>query len=523
MMKVNRSGLVFLTSGAVIAAALAFRAPGTEPAPAPSAPAPAAPVPAVGGGQVLVVYRSNHPDTNGDGVGDSEEIARYYALRRGVPKTNLLGIKVAGEGDLSPVSRQAHWTLDSFLDRVIKPVTRKLDEIGRESVLYIVVCQGMPCRVKVPERRNESADQLLGLPFKVAADRYPFRHPYQDLWSPRYRKPPFAALRETLAKGERDATPYVVTRLEGVGPAQVKASIDAAIYAGRYVVDGWAYVDSRYGEYKADALQSFRNSPDYYSYETIDKGVALTGVFFREAGVPLRWENTDPVIGEKKTLKYTDGTSAGAAPRALAYAGWYNYARYLPVWDWLPGSVALDFDSASLYAPFEPVQSFGGAALFRGATAAVGVFEEPGAGGHPRPDVLFAYLVKGYTFGDAAWLSMPAKPLFAYAIGDPLMQPFAKARDRDAAIEPPDVTAKRKGSSVEVTVTAKGDFEVIRARAVAAAAKDDALLPPCGRQDGWFARERALTVALPAGGAKWLGVVATDPAGNTVRVWREMP
>lgn len=517
---------VALPAGAVVAAALTVRGWGGEPpasSPSPGGTAAAVTVPAVSGREVLVVYRSNHPDTNGDGVGDSEEIARYYALRRGVPKSNLLGIKVTGEGDLSPVSRQAHWTLDSFLDRVVKPVTRRLDAIGRESVLYIVVCQGMPCRVKVPERRNESADQLLGLPFKAATARYPFRHPYQDLWNPRYRKPPFAALRRTLASGERDAVPYVVTRLEGVGPAQVKASIDAALYAGRYAVDGWAYVDSRYGEHKADALEAFRQSPDYYTYETIDKGVALAAVLFQEAGVPVRWENTDPVIGEQKTLKYTDGTSAAQAQRVLAYAGWYNYARYRPVWDWLPGSVALDFDSASLYAPFEPAQSFGGGALFNGATAAVGVFEEPGAGGHPRPDILFSYLLKGYPFGDAAWLSMPAKPLFAYAIGDPLMRPFAGGRAKDTAVEAPDIAVRRKGSSLEIRLTAKGECEVIRARAVAADRKDDALLPPCGRRDGWFARERVLTVAIPEGGAKWLGVVATDPAGNSVRVWREAP
>ena len=176
MTKTPRTPRHWLLTAPLAAAALALQTPDRPAARKPEAPS-AVPPPAVTGKQVLLVYRSNHPDANGDGVGDSEEIARYYAQRRGVPKANLLGIRVAGEGDLAIDSRQAHWTLNSFLHRLVKPLTRKLDEIGRDGVLYIVVCQGMPCRVKVPEKRNESADQLLGLPFQLRLGlAYPTKH-----------------------------------------------------------------------------------------------------------------------------------------------------------------------------------------------------------------------------------------------------------------------------------------------------------------------------------------------------------
>jgi hypothetical protein len=188
----------------------------------------------------------------------------------------------------------------------------------------------------------------------------------------------------------------------------------------------------------------------------------------------------------------------------------------------MPGSVALDFDSASLYAPFQLFQSFDAMALFSGASAAVGVYEEPGAGGHPRPDVLFAYLTRGFPFADAAWLSMPAKPLFAYAIGDPLMRPFRAGRARDTSILEPEISVSRKGNALAVKVKATGKDEVLRVNAVLCASRDDALLRPCTYREGWFARDRSLTVDATDAGKPWLGVVATDPAGNTVRVWKEV-
>ncbi len=41
---------------------------------------------------VLVIYNSAWPDENGDGVGDSREVAEYYASRREIPTNNLLDV-----------------------------------------------------------------------------------------------------------------------------------------------------------------------------------------------------------------------------------------------------------------------------------------------------------------------------------------------------------------------------------------------------------------------------------------------
>jgi hypothetical protein len=45
--------------------------------------------------RVLVAYKINDVDTNGNGIGDSLELAQYYAAKRNVPQANLLGVNIS--------------------------------------------------------------------------------------------------------------------------------------------------------------------------------------------------------------------------------------------------------------------------------------------------------------------------------------------------------------------------------------------------------------------------------------------
>jgi hypothetical protein len=222
---------------------------------------------------------------------------------------------------------------------------------------------------------------------------------------------------------------YLVSRISSMD------QIDQALYADRFLfpVEGYyngnVYVDSEYGQggngnnvppYTDEylATQPRARSGNFGAAELeADMNIAYAEHYVRQSGFPLKWENTTNglVIGQAGA-KFSDGTTALNAPRALFYGGWYNFGRYTDVWEWLPGSVACDLNSAS---------TFGTEALRHGATAASYVVGEPYRTGHQRPDVLIYYLLNGYSFAEASSLATPTIGWMAINQGDPLYTPTA--------------------------------------------------------------------------------------------------
>ncbi|HEY3411799.1 MAG TPA: TIGR03790 family protein [Armatimonadota bacterium] len=473
---------------------------------------------------VVVIYRTNCDDYDKDGTGDSEQIARYYAARRGIPSDHLLGVKVELPGGANPFDKYLRWTWESYRSALVKPLRAKLNALGRTRIQYIVTTFGLPLRVQVPTGKTDmSADVALAQPFRISEDGLHSGRYYDLQPDGRYGAQHFEAFRARHAASDPpDDIGYIVSRIDGVSVAACKSLIDGAIYADTYKLDGFAYVDNRYGVHSDAELRAWQSGGHYFALADIDKGVESTRSYFQAAKLKVRQQPDDESIGDSKAgLRYTDGSPADVAPRALAYAGWYNYGRYNAVWDWLPGSVAIDFDSASLYAHNLFMGSFDGMALFNGASGAVGCFAEPYANGHPQPDVFFAYYTRGYTFGESAWLSMPQHPFVDFAIGDPLMNPYGRGRSRDNAISLPSVTVSTGHDGLHVSIVMTGKAEIARARMVVADARNDKLLAPPTYHDGRYQREFGLTAPRPRSDHAWIGVVVTDPAGNTARVWTE--
>lgn len=406
---------------------------------------------------VVVVYNNRSPDSDGDGVGDSLQVARYYAERRGVPPGNLLGVSApltegfearafdAGEG-------RANWT-DAY-GAVVEPLKRHIEALGRSSVNVIVLCRGLPYRFvsAMPDGTpdTQSLDAAIGDIWRTDAVNWSSWQPYTapcDTLSARYGMPRFEGTGRPLGQPAADAggrttrdPVYIVSRLDGPSLESVLAMVDNAVFAeehhGPAGYTGAAYVDtraSRFGRppYALDDLRLWL--PAFGTYGDMDRSIARSIISFADRQYPWRDEVTSSSIGGPPADEavngpvWRDGTPATSAPRAMFYAGWYNPSTYYDVWDWLPGSVGIDYSSASAFAVrgHPTVSYWAPGALGRGLTALVGVIAEP-YGYHPAPDVLTAYLASGYSFGEAATLSTgrprTAKPLI---VGDPLYRPFS--------------------------------------------------------------------------------------------------
>ncbi len=88
--------------------------------------------------RTLVVWDTTHGDGNGDGVNDSEEVARHYQARRGIPESHMLGVAATpnrryGAGD---------WAL--FESEILAPVRARIQSLGIEQVYYVALVYGVP-------------------------------------------------------------------------------------------------------------------------------------------------------------------------------------------------------------------------------------------------------------------------------------------------------------------------------------------------------------------------------------------
>ncbi|MFQ6104972.1 MAG: TIGR03790 family protein [Candidatus Glassbacteria bacterium] len=389
--------------------------------------------------RTLVIYNEDFPDENGNGIGDSEELALYYKEKRGIPPQQLLPLQCkTSEGYYS-----GEWTL--FYDEVVTPLLEKLNQLGEQRIYFLAVCYGVPITIDVggthPQR---SIDGALAAPYSIG-DRENPAMPARWWTNPYFERSPTVEpdkghFDHSYTFGSDDI--YCVTRLEGDDVRWAKELIDRALYGEKYIYpadgyhNGYGYIDTRYGYYTDEELADYPFG--YMSYGNADKSMAFGKFFVEDGGWELRWEYNETEIGESGAV-FHDGSDAESAPSAMWYEGWYNYGQYLDVWEWLVGAVACDLNSnsgAGIRRP-QTYTSFLNQAFFRGLTAGAGVTGEPFLNGHYRPEVLLYYILNGLNFAEASFISNPTIGWRDYAIGDPLYLPNGSQEPDIDSIAPP--------------------------------------------------------------------------------------
>ena len=423
----------------------------TPPAFSPTAPS-----------DVLVVYRSDdYLDFNKNGISDSKELAEYYQSKRNIPTSNLLGITMT-ESNYWVGFGQDKVGWKNFLKELVYPIQKRLMALGGDtSIKYIVLCgYGIPHGLDVTNlgittaQNARSIDGMLVAMNDIGDTITP---KFSNYWetNPYYESSPtrpndngsFFHSKYKLSNGK---PMYLVSRFIGPDFQMWRNQIDMALYGEKYIYIGKGYYN---GVGYSDSNSAFDSTvwagyPYYpYSYAQFDKNAACIHKHYEAAGIPYMHEDKGSVIGQKDTANkviatWSDGSVADSARRAMVYGGWYNYGRYVDVFDWIPGAFGCDLNSCSAYQIPIGSPCWLANAFRKGLTCGTGVIAEPYLSGQSQPNDVIYYLLNGYDFMSAAYLGQPDIKWMGLVIGDPLYNPFSKSKVPaiDNSIQPSTVT-----------------------------------------------------------------------------------
>jgi len=352
----------------------------------------------------VVLFNSNSPA--------SGELANYYAKRRKIPATQVIGLACSLEETISR---------DEF-DRTIRTPLRQLFtdrgwwqlDVGASgrpipgSMKFRIFCpiHGMPLRIAPAVGEPEvgqnvsaaSVDSELAL---LADGSAPIPGPLQN---PYYRKslplPQMPSLQI-----------FLVGRLDGPSPDVVRSMIDGAIQAEETGLWGKAYIDEA--------------AEDRPGYVIGDKWISGAARAIRASGIPV----VKDTHRSRFPLNYPMAD-------AILYFGWYTDHADGPMLDpdfrFRPGAIGCHIHSYSAATLRDPSKHWAGPILAHGAAATLGNVYEPFLSLTTDLETFTARLLEGYSLAEAGWMASPTLSWMTTILGDPLYRPFGGKRGLDS-------------------------------------------------------------------------------------------
>ncbi|HVM60391.1 MAG TPA: TIGR03790 family protein [Verrucomicrobiae bacterium] len=366
---------------------------------------------------MVIVYNVENPD--------SRVLADYYALKRGVPTSQICGIDIRDAETITreefnrkirdPISEflVQHGLLEQEPRTIVDSMLGKIPGLGTVSakVTGIVLMYGVPLRIdndpnvveNVPTnappqyRRNDASveSELATLPSPGA--------PING-----FLKNPFFGNESTHFGAPLNKTMLLVGRLDGPDPSTVRRIIDDSLAAERYGVNGRAYFD-------------WRGMQDR-GYVEGDNWIRGAYRACREAGYECDYDDRPETFDQDYPM--TD---------VAIYAGWYApnvcgpFVR--PDFHFRTGALAYHLHSSSGASVRTRTAYWVGPFLAKGAAATIGNVFEPYLALTPHIDMFFQRLLDGATFLEAGYYSQPALSWQTTFVGDPLYRPFAASLD----------------------------------------------------------------------------------------------
>jgi uncharacterized protein (TIGR03790 family) len=366
-----------------------------------------------------VAVAAPHPDAQytivlaSDSVPEGVEIARHYMAARGIPEANLCLVHAPASEEIT----RDGITRDQFNETLWKPLRAFLARW--QGFLNVGIPEGT-VKLQVQSRRAKFLVPVYGVPIKIkgyeqvatmylssaaAVDSELAMLPTGDhklvggLPNPYFGAdapfgPPF------------DSAVILVSRLDGPTPQIAQGLVDDAVWAEEHGgLKGRAYVDTR----------GLTKGP----YAEGDDWLRTAAKLLTAAGFTTEVD-TDPDVWPL----------AHPMPDPAVYLGWYSENAVGPMvktgFRFNRGALAYHIQSFTGADIRNPKTHWVGPLLDHGACLTMGAVYEPFLSGMPRPDVLVARLLQGYTWGEAAYMAQPQLSWQMCFIGDPLYRPFAR-------------------------------------------------------------------------------------------------
>lgn len=360
----------------------------------------------------LVLYNRN--DTN------SRDLAKYYAERRGIPFSQVLGLNTPATEEITRDQYLVHiaapvrsafekndWWLirrDSSGDRVvseskmrfaaiIKGVPMKIKHAGSETIHGIEgeIPPGSPME-KLITHNEASVDSELSALFSLRDETAgPIMNPYFKRLLPIFETPP-------------SASPLLVCRLDAPTDKDVRRMIDDALVAEESGLWGIAYIDAR----------SIKDQ----GYIEGDNWLFNAAKEMRRQGIPVITDYNAEILPAGYPV--TD---------AAVYYGWYaaNVSGPFadPTFRFVQGAVAAHIHSFSARTLRNPAAGWAAPLIARGAAATLGNVYEPYLSLTVNLDIFQGRLMEGLTLGESAYAGSMGLSWMGIVIGDPLFRPYA--------------------------------------------------------------------------------------------------
>lgn len=363
--------------------------------------------------QVAVLYNSTLPE--------SRELAEHYAAARNIPGDRLIGLAMPDAADISRQQYEA---------TIRDPLRARFDRNGwwrrtrdaasgitlpvENAIRAIVIMRGTPLRIK-PGPKAEDAPPPN--PDNPVADRDEASVDSELALFGLDGVPAAGILQNRYFSSEQSITevelPFMVltSRIDGPGLAVCQRMILDAVAVEKTGLWGMAYVD---------VAEKFPQGDGWL------EGIVAAN---QNAGIPT-------VVDRFKPTLPTHYPMHGAA----LYFGWYDHnvsGPFLnPRFQFRRGAVAVHIHSFSASQIHNPARQWVAPLLAAGAAATVGNVHEPYLHLTHHLDVLHDRLLRGFTWGEAAWMAMPCASWQAVVLGDPLYRPFAGFPDGGEIAEP---------------------------------------------------------------------------------------
>ncbi|MFH0788956.1 MAG: TIGR03790 family protein [Pseudomonadota bacterium] len=372
----------------------------------------------------------------------SEELAKYYMLKRNIPEGNLILLRAPSGEDC---------TREEYNEKIASPVRAFLEKNDPEGKKFqcLALMFGLPLRINPTELTPGEAKGLSELKKQHAAILQQIKEvePLKDQEILKILKESEKRLKRQIDLSDKvlqgasvdseialvregsyplngwlpnkfflwnQKTPpknlfqkvLMVSRLDGPTERIVRRIIDDSIETEKEGLKGIAYFDARWAD---------PGNKELSGYPFYDRAI------HQAAGQVGKSERMPVVLDSKERL-----FQPGECLKAALYCGWYSLGQYVDAFTWVKGAVGYHIASAECTTlKGKSSRVWCKMMLEKGVAATLGPVAEPYVEAFPPPDLFFGLLLDGrFTLAECYVLSNPFLSWQMVLIGDPLYRPF---------------------------------------------------------------------------------------------------